>query len=571
MTKNNEAGHCLIAGQAEGEVLYTDVPLSFWMGIDIATGEVIDRHHPLCGISVKNRVLVLPGGRGSCSGSCGLVELIMAGTAPAALVFEIDEPILALGGLVSQEVFGKTIPMASVGPTWFRRLATTRRIAIELDRVIADGDRENALALSTTPPTLVLSATDRAMLAGDDGKARQLAMRIVQRFADVVGAHELIDVTQAHIDCCFYTGPAGLAFAERMAEAGAKVRIPATTNATSVDRARWRSRGIDPALGRSTERVAAAYVSMGMTPSFTCAPYLLDTAPAEGAQIAWGESNAVAFANSVIGARTMKYPDFLDVCAALTGRAPFVASHTAEGRRATVRIDVAALPRIDDSFYPLLGYHVGGLAGHDIPVITGLERAAPDRDDLKAFSAAFATTSAAPMFHIVGVTPEASSVEAVADCMRLRTVNVSRDDLEGSWRELNSAEEPGVGLVALGNPHFSLQELARTAKLCRGRTKAESVRFSITCGRDVYAQAAAAGHVTELEQFGAELSTDTCWCMVDARQVADASGPLMTNSAKFAHYGPGITGRRFHFASLTACVNAAASGRHEPALPAWLS
>ncbi len=305
-----------------------------------------------------------------------------------------------------------------------------------------------------------------------------------------------------------------------------------------------------------------------MTPSFTCAPYLLDTAPEKGAQIAWGESNAVAFANSVIGARTMKYPDFLDVCVALTGRAPLVASYTEQGRRATLHVDVAAMPGFDDSFYPLLGYHIGAIAGHDIPVITGLERANPDRDDLKAFSAAFATTSGAPMFHIVGVTPEAATLEAVIGSEGItRSASVTREDLRQSWTELNAAQPSPVGLVALGNPHFSLAEIARTAEACQGRSKAPSVRFSITCGREVYDKAAAAGYVRVLERFGAEFSNDTCWCMVDTAQVADVRGAIITNSAKFAHYGPGITNRRFHFGSLADCVEGVVHGNE----PRWLA
>jgi predicted aconitase len=356
-----------------------------------------------------------------------------------------------------------------------------------------------------------------------------------------------------------------------MAALGGKVKVPATTNATSIDRQRWRARGISQAFGQSAERVVSAYVSMGMTPSFTCAPYLLDTAPVLGAQIAWGESNAVSYANSVIGARTMKYPDFLDVCVALTGRAPLVGSYTEHGRQATLQVDVTAMSGIDDSFYPLLGYHIGAIAGHDIPVITGLELARPDLDDLKAFSAAFATTSGAPMFHIVGVTPEAPDIQSVTGGKPVgRRVPVTREDLRRSWRELNASEPSAIGLVALGNPHFSLAEIARTANACRGRMKSNAVRFSISCGRDIYRKAVEAGYVMALEAFGAEFSNDTCWCMVDTAQVADVEGAIMTNSAKFAHYGPGITDRRFHFGSLSACVDASCTGRSGADLPVWL-
>lgn len=571
---SNDYGRCLVRGRARGDVLHASVPLSFWMGVDVKTGVVIDRHHPLCGVSVKGRILVLPGGRGSCSGSCGLVELIFAGHAPAALILEAEDPILVLGSLLAGEVFDRSIPVASVGPTWFSRLASASHVAIEDDVLAIEGEEPARLALSAVAPgsvALGLSEADKAMLAGREGKARQSAMRIVRRFAEIVGAPKLIDVEQAHIDCCFYTGPAGLAFAERMVSLRARVQVPTTTNATTADGQRWRAQGIDPALGVMSDRVAAAYVGMGAKASFTCAPYLLDGAPTRGRQIAWGESNAVAFANSVLGARTMKYPDFLDVCVALTGRAPLIAAHTDEGRRATLCVDVTAPHEADDAFYPLLGYHVGLIAGYEIPAVTGLEQTSPTTDDLKAFSAAFATTSGSPMFHIVGVTPEAATLDSVAARNGFeRRIAVTRDDLRRSWHELNSATDARVGLVSLGNPHFSFTEIACTAELCRGRKKAAAVRLAITCGREVYARAAAAGLVADLEHFGAEFLNDTCWCMVDRNQVSGTDAALMTNSAKFAHYGPGITDRQFYFSSLPACIDAACTGTHRNGAPKWL-
>lgn len=567
-------GQSLVPGLARGDVIYTTVPISFWMGVDTNSGIVIDRHHPLCGTNISGKMLVLPGGRGSCSGSCGLLELIVAGFAPAALIFESADPILALGSLLAAEIFNKSIPVVSVGPQWFRRLASAENMTIDLDRLVVNGAEPAALRLQAPAAgesTLELSARDKAMLAGDEGQARQAAMRIIRRFAEVIGAPHLIDVEQGHIDCCFYTGPAGLAFAERLVSMGGRLSIPTTTNASSVDARRWKSQGIEPTLGTMSDRVAAAYVNMGAKGSFTCAPYLLSGAPTRGQQIAWGESNAVAYANSVIGARTMKYPDMLDVCVALTGRAPYIASHADEGRRATLHIDVAGLRDVDDAFYPLLGYHIGSLAGYDIPVITGLEGAGPNTDDLKAFSAAFATTSGAPMFHIVGVTPEASSLDAVTAAGGVdRQFTITREDLRRSWHELNSATDMNVGLVSLGNPHFSLTEIARTADLCRGRTTSPQTRLVITCGRELHAQASEAGLVAELEAFGVEFWNDTCWCMVDARQMAPFKGAIMTNSAKFAHYGPGITNRTIYFASLASCIAAACSGLHRDSIPGWL-
>jgi predicted aconitase/predicted aconitase with swiveling domain len=563
-------GRCLVPGHASGEVLYSDVPLSFWMGIDTETGAIIDRHHPLCGEVVTGKIFVLPGARGSCSGSCGLLELIHNDRAPAALVFAEDEAILTLGAMIAGEIFGKTIPIAALDPESFSRVAEQKTLTVDNGRV-AFGRSDSKSDVPAPIVRVRLSAADEAMLAGAEGKARQVAMRIITRFAEVQGVTELIDVDQGHIDCCFYTGPAGLAFAEQICTWGGKVKVPTTTNATSVDALLWQKAGVAASLGENSKRVAEAYTSMGVRPSFTCAPYLLRSAPGFGQQIAWGESNAVAYANSVLGARTMKYPDYLDICVALTGRGPLMASHTAAGRHATVRIDVPDLGATDDSFYPLLGYHVGLVAGSDIPVVIGLADARPSRDDLKAFSAAFATTAGAPMFHIVGVTPEADTVEqALAGKAPERHIVLTRGDLLRSWRELNTAAHSAVELVSLGNPHFSLDELGRAAELCRGPSKAAGVDLVITCGRDIYREADEAGLIGELKRFGADIIIDTCWCMIFAPMLPSGTRRLMTNSAKFAHYGPGITRREMHFAGLEACIAAASTGSTDRRLPSWL-
>ena len=563
-------GRCLVPGHASGEVLYSDVPLSFWMGIDTETGVIIDRHHPLCGAVVTGKIFVLPGARGSCSGSCGLLELIHNDKAPAALVFAEDEAILTMGAMIAGEIFGKTIPIAAVDPASFARLAEQKVLTVDHGRV-SSGRSASTRAVPAPAVRVNLTAADQAMLAGAEGKARQVAMRIITRFAEVQGVAALIDVDQAHIDCCFYTGPAGLTFAEQLLAWGGRVKVPATTNATSVDTLLWQGKGIEASFGEISQRVIAAYTGMGVRPSFTCAPYLLETAPRFGQQIAWGESNAVAYANSVLGARTMKYPDYLDICVALTGRAPLLASHTAAGRLATIEIDVPDLGSIDDSLYPLLGYHVGLLAGSDIPVVTGLAETEPSRDDLKAFSAAFATSAGAPMFHILGVTPEAKSLdEALGGKAPERRIVLTRADLQRSWRELNTATDSAVELVSLGNPHFSLDELRHAAELCHGKRKAAGVDLVITCGRDIYREAELAGSIEALKRFGANILSDTCWCMIFEPMLPAATRRLMTNSAKFAHYGPGITRREMHFASLEACIAAACSGRASQEPPAWL-
>ncbi|WP_248915139.1 aconitase X [Pseudomonas moorei] len=572
-------GRSLVSGAAQGALLFADVGLSFWGGVDSATGEVIDRHHPLSGEYLAGRVLAIPSGRGSCTGSSVLMELISNGHAPAALVLAEPDEILTLGVLVAQTIFERSLPVLCIGQEAFAALrggafARVENTTVSLfDQPPGDAWQaiDSPLRTDATHTSIELTEHDQALLGGEHGKAAQVAMQIVLRMAELQGARSLVDVTQAHIDGCIYTGPASLRFARQLVQWGAKVRVPTTPNSISVDQRRWRELGVDPALGEPASALGDAYMAMGAQLSYTCAPYLLDTAPKAGEQIVWAESNAVVYANSVLGARTLKYPDYLDICIALTGRAPLIGCHLDAQRKARLQIELPALGELDDAFYPLLGYHIGALAGSRVPLVLGLEKCKPSLDDLKAFGAAFATTSAAPLFHIAGVTPEAIDPAQVLEAgARIAVEKIRLQDLMLSWRELNSARDPRVDVVSLGNPHFSLGEFAHLARLCRGRHKHPDVVLAITCGRAVLEQAREAGHLAVIEAFGATLVTDTCWCMLGEPVIPPAATTLMTNSGKYAHYAPGLVGRKVHFASLAECVDAACSATASGRLPAWL-
>lgn len=569
-------GRSLVDGCASAPLLHAEVGLSFWGGVDPFSGEVIDRHHPLSGECLAGRVLAIPSGRGSCTGSSVLMELISNGHAPAALVLAEADEILTLGVLVAQTLFQRSLPVLCIGKEAFGQLRGKAFARVDGNGLsLYDSTPDDTPAPRNDRPTedahssIELTAHDRALLDGSQGKAAQVAMQIVLRMAHIQGAKYLVDITQAHIDGCIYTGPASLRFAQLLVAWGAKVRVPTTLNSISVDQRRWRELGIDPALGVPASALGDAYMAMGAQLSFTCAPYLLDSAPKAGEQIVWAESNAVVYANSVLSARTLKYPDYLDICIALTGRAPLIGCHLEDQRKARLHIEVPPLSNLDDSFYPLLGYHIGALAGSRIPLVSGLQQQHPNLDDLKAFGAAFATTSAAALFHIAGVTPEALDPTRVIDGP-LPVFKLSLEELRLSWQELNSARDARVDVVSLGNPHFSLSEFARLASLCQGRHRHPDVVLAITCGRTVLEQARVAGYIAVIEAFGAVIVSDTCWCMLGEPVIPPAARNLMTNSGKYAHYAPGLVGRRVHFASLAECVDAACSATASGRLPQWL-
>ncbi|MFN7286392.1 MAG: aconitase X, partial [bacterium] len=256
---------------------------------------------------------------------------------------------------------------------------------------------------------LVLSENDRADMDGRNGAAVALAMRLLVPFAEAVGADRLIACTQAHIDGCLYHGQVSLDFVERFVAAGGTVRVPTTLNVGSIDLIHPEL-FLGPADERSAgERLMRAHEALGCVPTFTCAPYQTLFRPRLGDQIAWAESNAIVFANSVLGARTNRYGDFIDLCCAMMGRVPDYGLHREQNRRARVVITLEALPtEWDDPGLACVaaGHFAGKVVRDRIPAIVGLPRAST-ADDLKARGADAASSGAVARIHAVGLTPEA--------------------------------------------------------------------------------------------------------------------------------------------------------------------
>lgn len=559
-------GIIVAPGDAAGPVVILGEPLSFWGGIDPATGTVIDVHHPAHGVSLAGAIVLMPTSRGSCSGSGVLLELTLSGKNPAALVFSSPEDTLTLGAIVASEMFGRPVPVIRLTDEAFAALSCAKEATITPDGIAADSGRIRIPLATAAHEELELTPADRRMLDGGDGIAAQQAMRILVAMASQQGARSLIDVTRAHVDGCIYAGPANLVFAETMEELDARVRIPTTMNAISVDHANWRRQGVAPEFGEPAARLADAYVRMGCRASFTCAPYTLSDPPDFGEPIGWSESNAVIFANSVLGARTAKHPDFLDFCIAVTGRAPLAGAFLDEGRRARRAVRVELPVGADSAAWPLIGYLVGLASPDRIPLIKGLAKTQPTRDDLKALCAAFGTTSAAAMLHIAGITPEADSLGGNPD----DEVVITRQDLITGWRKLNEGPA-GVDLVAIGSPHASLDECRAFAARLDGRPVAATLSVIITAGRDVIAAAQADGTMATLAQSGVALIPDLCWCSITRPVFPEQAKVVLTNSGKYAHYGPGLSGCVVRLGTLDDCIEAALTGAAPARLPAWLA
>ena len=409
--------------------------------------------------------------------------------------------------------------------------------------------------------TISLSARDLEMLRGDHGPATKMAMSIVVRMAEVSGAKELLDISGAHIDSTVYIGDAGLEFAERLASLGAKVSVPTTLNVSGLDEHHWKEWAVPSDWARQAYRQMVAYQSMGTLPTWTCAPYQTDWRPSFGDQIAWGESNAIVFANSVIGARTERYPDLFDICCAITGRAPAIGLHLTENRAGQVLfrlVDVPPALQQRDDFYPVLGNLIGKLSLDKIPVIDGM-RVSPSEDQLKAFGAGAASSGGVALFHMTGITPEASTLDdAFQGKQPTKIFDITMDALRESRRELTHTDGNDLHMVVLGSPHFSLAEFAQLAPLVRGRKRHPGVKFLVTSSRAMAQLAQRAGLLETIEAFGAQLTVDTC--ILTSPMLPAEIKYLMTNSAKFAYYSPGLLDKKITFGSLEDCVNSAIQG-----------
>jgi predicted aconitase len=411
-----------------------------------------------------------------------------------------------------------------------------------------------------------LTKVQEKMLSGAQGRAMQMAMHVVVQVGEAYEAEDLVPVTGAHIDGCSLgaTGMAGLEFAELLAGSGGRVKVPATLNITARDIARWREFRVPEDHAQASARMEAAYLAMGCVPSWTCAPYQYGVVPRFGETVAWAESNAINYVNSVIGARTARHGDFMDISAAITGFAPRIGLYLPHERRAGVEVRFRGLApgrERRDALAATVGYAVGHLAQGRVPAITGLWPGIT-ADELKALSASAASSGDMGLFHVIGVTPEARTLEEAGGGQApAEVVEVGPGDLDPWLEALNAARSREVHLVTVGCPHFSYPEVERVAMLLAGRRVAPGVELWVQTNQTVRRWGEETGVVREIERLGGRVMTDTCilnWPLVNWSFRA-----VMTNSGKLAHYCRPQTGIDPLFGSLEQCVQAAVTGTAE--------
>ena len=430
--------------------------------------------------------------------------------------------------------------------------------------------RDSPLAHERTAPgaqahhdavTLDLTSEQRAAAAGEFGQGVQRAMILVLALARATGATSLIPITRAHVDAALYHGPSSLDFVEWLSAAGARVAVPTTLNVASLDLLHPWTFGGDPMLAEAGRQLVDAYVRLGCEPTLTCAPYQAADRPRLGEQVAWAESNAIVFVNSVLGARTARYGDFIDAAAAVAGWVPLAGLHVDENRRASLVVDLepeVAGRLTNDAHFGALGLVVGSRAGNRVPAFVGLPDST-DEDALKALGAAAASSGAVAMFHAVGITPEAGSLAAcVATDPAPERVSVGWSEIRAAMASLATVPDGPIDAVCLGTPHFSVPEFRHLREVVLATPEAIRVEFVVTTARAILAEIETLGWRGDLGAAGIEVLTDTCSYV--SQVTRHSRGVVMTNSAKWAFYAPANMGSRVIYGSLAECVASAKAG-----------
>jgi len=408
-----------------------------------------------------------------------------------------------------------------------------------------------------------LTPEERAMLSGMEGPAVQKAMQIVVALGEIYDAKNLLSVSSAQVAGVSYKnlGDAGLEFLEEWAAQGARVRVPAFMNPAGMDLQRWQEMGIPSEFARKQQRVVAALQAMGVTPTCTCTPYLVGYVPRLGEHLAWSESSAVSFANSVLGACSNREGGPSALAAAIAGRTAAYGLHLSENRRATHVIEVRC-PLHNEADYGALGYMVGRQVGDGVPYFRLCHRLSslclPHTEHLMALGAAMAASGAVALYHIEGVTPEAADEATFRYALDAALPTITIETLDEAYAALNSPLDE-IDLVSLGCPHATLAEVERVAALLEG--KRVQTALWVTTSRGVRVQAEQRGWVASIEAAGGRVFADTCLVVAPVEEMGFRA--MATNSAKAAFYAPAYAGLQRRFGALEQCIAAALSGRWE--------
>jgi len=380
---------------------------------------------------------------------------------------------------------------------------------------------------------LNLTADEEALLESDDPAVRK-SMELLVRLGEIYGAEDMVEIASAQASGISYKsiGDPGVEFLEGFAEEGATVNVSTFANPAGMDIERWEEMGVSPEFAEQQRRILTALREMGVTVSFTCTPYLAGNLPRRNQHIAWAESSAVSFANSVVGARTNREGGPSALAAAITGRTPRYGLHLPENRTPTHRVDVETSLETQADF-AALGAWTGRIVEDGYPYFTGIDDATTDQ--LKSLGAAMAATGAVALYFVEDITTDdapPTDVESMA---------FEGTDLDGEYDELTDTDE--ADLVVFGCPHSSVEEIELIADRVEGRSIEGDMWVCTSRSNRVWADRM--GHTAKIEAAGGTVLSDTCNVVAPIEEMGYES--TATDSAKAATYLPGFGNQRVKF------------------------
>ena len=394
-----------------------------------------------------------------------------------------------------------------------------------------------------------LTEKEENMLNGEEGYAVRKAMQILVTLGDIYGAKRLVKVGSVQVAGVSYhnLGDAGLEYLNELSKDG-KVKVLTTLNPAGMDLENWQKLGISKEFAEKQNKVIDAFEKMGILVSCTCTPYLIGNLPRYGEHVAWSESSAVTFANSVIGAKTNREGGPSALAAALVGKTPCYGLHLDENRMPDIQVKVNVnLNKFSD--WGALGYSIGKKAENKIPYITGVRNA--DVDELKSFCASVVTYGAKPLFYMQGITPGSEKYQ-----LPKTTVSIEDNDIREAYEHIND-EVIGIDFVCVGCPHCSIKEIASIAKLLEEKTVASNTELWVATSRFVKQLADKRGYTEVIERAGGKFACDTCMAVAPLKGRFKAVATTSAKGCYYSRHNRMLT----KMGSLEECVEAAVTGK----------
>lgn len=410
---------------------------------------------------------------------------------------------------------------------------------------------------------MYLTAEEKDILAGARGEAAKLAMETLVKIGEINGAEKFVPIKNVHLVLHAYKSAfgAGVETAEKIAQMGGRFCVPVTIDPYGMDAEDWRGAKTPEHYAKQQMRLENAVMKMGVIPNWTCTPYYGFTAPRMGEHLAWSESSAVAYANTACGARTNRQTAIVDIFCGIVGRAPYTGLHLDENRKGQVLINLHVDRPLENWEYPALGYLLGQKLGARIGVVDGM-KGSPNSEDLKNFCGAAAAAGSVALMHIVGVTPEAPGREAAFGGNKPEEIiEVTEEDIRNTRKAMCSNTTDKVDFVALGCPHYTINEIVKVHKLLAGRKINPNTAFWIYANSYALRLAEKMGIRQDLEKLGVVIRAETCMIISPVKDWGFKT--MMTDSGKCSYYGPAECGTEMIFASVEECVESAVSGKFQ--------